>query len=270
MRSERVERTDRVLKREQNERETFSRVAVGRSAADDQELLTVPSDLECLRDVVSGRRAPMRPLEQMFAWAAPLAGRRVLEVCGHHGEFGALLAHLGAEVDSVDITPPLVGLAERRAHLNHLEGRFRPAVMSVHEMTFPDATFDVVFGKAALHHLDLRLARDEIFRVLKPGGFAVFQEPVQLMPVMVMLRDLVPVPKNAESPDERPLSADDLEAFCAPFARCDRRYFRLLQRFDRIVPRLGRSLGRLDARLLDLLPSLGQAAGSVVFRVWKP
>jgi SAM-dependent methyltransferase len=47
-------------------------------------------------------------------------------------------------------------------------------------LPFPDASFDVVFARAVLHHaLDLKSACREIFRVLKPGGrFVAVREHV--------------------------------------------------------------------------------------------
>ena len=41
-------------------------------------------------------------------------------------------------------------------------------------LPFPDATFDVIFARAVLHHIaDLRAATAEFHRVLKPGGVLV-------------------------------------------------------------------------------------------------
>jgi SAM-dependent methyltransferase len=262
-------RSAAVLLREQNEREAFSRVALGRSAARPEELVTRPEEIARYRGCVDGTRTAVCPLERLFALGRPAPGKRFLEICGHHGEYGALLAHLGAVVDSVDIAEPLVAMAEERARLNHLEDRLRPRVMSVHELEFPDGTFDVVFGQASLHHLDLRLARDEIHRVLKPGGYGVFSEPVQLLPIIRTLRGLVPVPADAESPDERPLTQTDLDDFCRPFARVEIFHYRLLSRLDRLVPGIGKTMARIDRQLLDLLPALRPTAGGVLLRVWK-
>jgi SAM-dependent methyltransferase len=258
-----------VLSREARERETFSRVAGGRSAVAGQDLVTSPAEIARYGAFVNGTAKPVYPIERLFALAAPRPGMRILEICGHHGEYGVILAHLGAEVDSVDIAEPLVEMAHDRARVNHLVGKLRPQVMSVHELTFPDGTFDVVFGKASLHHLDLGLARDEIHRVLKPGGYGVFSEPIQLLPGMGSLRELVPLKNDAESPDEKPLSQQDLDDFCRPFSRTELSYFRLFGRLDRVLPRAGHLLARLDTELLDRVPALRSTAGGVLFKVFK-
>ena len=257
-----------MRERERREREAFSKIANERSAVTEAELVIDPTEIERYRRYTEGRAKPVYSIDKVFELTAP-AGKRVLEICCHHGENGALLAFLGGEVDSVDIAEPLVELAKLRIVKNGLEGKQRAHVMSVHEMEFADNTFDVVFGKAALHHLDLGLARREVHRVLKPGGYAVFSEPVQLLPGMNTLRRYVPITPDAESPDERPLSKQDLDEFCKPFSRVETFGFRLFARLDRLSDRLQRPLSKLDRTVLDRFPQLAPLAGLCVFRVWK-
>jgi SAM-dependent methyltransferase len=47
-------------------------------------------------------------------------------------------------------------------------------------LTFPDASFDIIFARAVLHHIpDLNQAMGEFFRILKPGGkFIAIREHV--------------------------------------------------------------------------------------------
>jgi SAM-dependent methyltransferase len=205
----------------------------------------------------------------MLLWTRPLEGARVLEICCHDGEFGAILAMGGAQVTSVDLCPDLVAQARRRIALNRLEGRMTAQVMSVHALDFPGDEFDFVFGKAALHHLDLEASRREILRVLKPGGFGVFAEPVSYSGALRALRRSVPVPISKDSPDERQLDERDIARFAQGFAAIEGVHFRLMNRLDRVVPRLHRLLGRLDRALLSASPSLHRYAGICVFRVRK-
>jgi len=262
--------TDDIRQRERDERATYHSVgsAGGRSAADDEELVIPEATVERYSGSANGI-PPRFPLEQMVAWSAPLAGRRVLEICGHTGEHGTILARLGAVVDTVDIAEALVRTAHRRAVVNRVEGRLRPTVMSIHDLGFADNTFDVVFGEGALHHLVLRAARAEIHRVLRPGGTAVFAEPVVLHPLLRVLLPLVPVPVSKESAGERQLQQGDLDEFCEPFSSREFAFYRLFSRLERLAPGQLRRLAALDAWLLRHVSALGRLSGICVMRLTK-
>ena len=257
-----------VLFREARERAAFGAVATeGRSASRDEALVFPQRDFDRL---LGARTGTIDSLEQMYAWAQPLPGARVLEICCHDGEHGVVLARGGADVTAVDLVPELVRLARRRAEVNGVADKLTARVMSVHALELPSDSFDIVFGRASLHHLDLELARREIFRVLRPGGWGIFSEPVSLSPWLSALRARVPVAPDRESPDERPLDEADLARFTAPFAASERVYFRLTSRLGRVALRLHWPLSRLDRALLEVAPSLSRYAGVLVFRVQKP
>lgn len=73
---------------------------------------------------------------------------------------------------------------------------------------FSDNYFDVVIGCAILHHLDFKRAIYEILRVLKPGGTALFTEPLRDNPAGKLFRFLTP---QARTQDEMPLSRKQIE-----------------------------------------------------------
>ncbi len=73
--------------------------------------------------------------------------------------------------------------------------------MDANQLEFPDDSFDVVFGRAILHHLDVERSLAEIHRVLRPGGFMLFKEPLGINPVSKVVRRLTPF---ARTEDERP------------------------------------------------------------------
>lgn len=53
--------------------------------------------------------------------------------------------------------------------------------MDVTAMTYPDASFDVVICSHVLEHIpDDKKAMQEIYRVLKPGGWAILNTPVNM------------------------------------------------------------------------------------------
>jgi len=76
-------------------------------------------------------------------------------------------------------------------------------VGDAHNSPFPDMSFDVIVGRSILHHLDFERALQEITRILRPGGRAIFVEPLGDNPAGKLLRYLTP---KARTRDEAPLS----------------------------------------------------------------
>lgn len=107
----------------------------------------------------------------------PIDGKRCLEFGCNMGATSIVLAHLGGEVDAIDVNPRLVEVAKANAARYGVASRVRyhhngkpPA------LPFPDATFDVVTCNSVLEYVDHRIlapALREIDRVLKPGGLVV-------------------------------------------------------------------------------------------------
>lgn len=103
-------------------------------------------------------------------------GDRVLDIgCGPGSNWPQWrqLAEPGALV-GIDLSEKMVEEARRR----HPDGRFE--VARVHELPFPDGSFDVVIASAVLHHIPdehLPAAFAEIHRVLDEHGRVVGREP---------------------------------------------------------------------------------------------
>src|SRR3546814_18316951 len=87
--------------------------------------------------------------------------------------------------------------------------------MNAEAMTFPDDSFDLVFGSGIIHHLDIDRASGEIARVLRPGGRAVFIEPLGLNPAIALYRRF---PPRALTPHDPPLLRRHFRRF-APASR---------------------------------------------------
>lgn len=63
------------------------------------------------------------------------------------------------------------------ADLNPRDNHLR---LDIVDITFPDASFDVIYCSHVLEHVpDDRKAMSELYRVLKPGGWAVLQVPIK-------------------------------------------------------------------------------------------
>jgi ubiquinone/menaquinone biosynthesis C-methylase UbiE len=166
-------------------------------------------------------------LEYAYYLLGDVRGKAVLDLGCGTGENTVLLARRGAEVHSLDISDSLVELAKKRLVANNIRGGVSFHVGSAHEMPFPDNSFDVVFGMAILHHLDLELTSREVWRVLRPGGYAIFKEPLRNSRILAFFRKLVPWQHPDLSPFERPLRDDELRHFARRFRDYHDRSFML-------------------------------------------
>lgn len=73
-----------------------------------------------------------------------------------------------------DVDPGMVDLARRRADESGVAGRITVETADVGALPYGDATFDLVFSLASMHHWPNREAGlAEIHRVLRPGGRAL-------------------------------------------------------------------------------------------------
>jgi len=101
-------------------------------------------------------------------------------------------------------------------------------VMNAMNTTFENETFSLIRGSAILHHLDLKISLDEIKRILKIGGKAIFFEPLGINPAINFYRKLTP---EARTVDERPLTKKDINRIKEIFPNVKIRYYSLFALF---------------------------------------
>lgn len=99
-------------------------------------------------------------------------------------------------------------------------------VCDAHHLAFlENETVDFVVGTAILHHLAFEQAIEEVIRVLRKGGKALFAEPLYDNPASKLFRALTP---RARTPDERPLSRGQIEWANNQFASSNHRFYNLV------------------------------------------
>jgi SAM-dependent methyltransferase len=106
---------------------------------------------------------------------APEHYSRALEIGAGTGYFtlNMLRSGLIGEATCSDISPGMLSTLKANAKRLGLKVKTKPA--DAEQLPFADASFDLVFGHAVLHHIpDLERAFGEFARVLAPGGTVVF------------------------------------------------------------------------------------------------
>jgi SAM-dependent methyltransferase len=202
-----------------------------------------------------------------------LRGKTILDLGCGTGDLTVILAKRGGWVTGVDVSLASIEIATRRARINRVSDEMTATVMSAYSLAFADGTFDVVAGKAVLHHLDLVRSRDEILRVLKPGGRGCFIEPILFSRFLGLVRNIVPVPVDRDSPDERQLSISDVELFGQKFGTTTLKEIGLISsRLERFFPQIPwwlRLLFSFDSRALHYFPLLRKYASTMLMVVTK-
>jgi len=212
-------------------------------------------------------------IEYAYNLLGDVRGKRVLDLGCGDGENTILLVNRGAKVCGVDLSDALISLARRRMQVNGFVEGFEFSSGSVHELPFPDRSFDVVFGMATLHHYNLELASREVWRVLRPGGYAIFKEPVRNSRFLRLIRRLIPYRRPGVSPYERPLTDQELERFARRFSQCHSRVYQLpyvnVARWFPIQRSLATLFYRFDHALLKHAEWLRWYASVKVIKVVK-
>ena len=200
-----------------------------------------------------------------------LSDKRVLEVGCGLGELSVLLAKSGARVTAFDLSPMSVAVTRKRSQLNQVGKAINLVVAAGESLPFRDESFDIIFGKAILHHLDVNLGQPEIYRVLKRGGKAVFVEPMGMNPLLNFVRDHVPYPHKNPRGKDSPLTYDEINAWGQGYRYF---YFREIQFLSMLERGLGfhkrlKTLRQLDDILLEYFPFLRRYCRYVVIYMIK-
>jgi len=252
----------------------WERAEIARSRAQAASRDVQPTSPGVLRRYASPPAGTLFPLEYVYHLIGDVRGRDVLDFGCGDGCNTALLAARGCRVYALDLSPDLLEQAARRAVQDRVRDSVHLVCGSAHAIPLPDASVDLVVGNVVLHHLDIAAASREVHRVLRPGGRAIFREPIRQSRVIRALRPLVPYRQPNVSPYERPLLRSEIEAFSRPFERLRQREFMLP--FVRLARMFGASKA-LDARILALdgqllasHPWLRTYATVTVFELRKP
>lgn len=259
-----------------NDRNAWEKAEVNRSAieARDAEAAGLRlGDYHIVRYLAPPLDTPYS-LEYAFALVGDIRGQTVLDFGCGSGRGSVVLRSKGARLLALDISPHMLQVTRKRLEVHDLDQEAEYLEATGHRMPLPDCSVDLIFGAAILHHLDLAQTSLEVHRVLRPGGRAIFIEPVRDPELYRLIRRVFPNRSEDVSPFEYPLTRGQIAAFCDGFELGPSRRFQLplttiLERTG-LSERFVRPFRRLDAHLLRGLPSLRYWATIEVFQISRP
>ena len=206
------------------------------------------------------------------------AGADILEYgCGPHS-YAALAAKIGANsVLGIDISDTAIEISQKSCERILKDdpsklARVKFQRMNAEALESADGSYNLVCGRAILHHLDFDKCFAEIHRVLRVGGKAIFVEPMGHNPFINWYRDRTP---ELRTPDEHPFLEKDFVKAKAVFKTVDVQYFHLtslalvpLAKFTNLS-KLAVPFDFIDKGIFKLIPPLRKHAWSCVITMTK-
>ncbi len=200
-------------------------------------------------------------------------GSSVLEYGCGPGSHAFWLAKSGCTVTGIDISDAAIAQAQAEAERQQVADKTTFYAMDAETLTFADESFDCVCGSAIIHHLDIKKSMQEIVRVLKPNGCAVFIEPLGHNPLINLYRTLTP---RLRTPDEHPLLVSDLTMMARSFETIETQFFHLTDlvavplRNTPLFHGIVAALQGFDRAVFEALPFMRRHAWMSVIRLSHP
>lgn len=214
-------------------------------------------------------------LEYAFHLLGEIRGQTVLALGCGDGLDTVILGALGASVIAVDISDESLRLAAERARANGVENRIRFVHSDAANLkSIENNSIDKAHCAAILHHVGIAATTRELYRVLKPGGVAVFLEPLLGPAIWQWTKKMLPDAPGV-SDDEKPLDAHDIEIVNQSIGAMGRqRKFGLSFRLVACLGIKSKSLmdvvSKLDYRLIRTSRLLSSLASPMVWEAIKP
>lgn len=141
---------------------------------------------------------------------------RILDYGCGTGALAIALAGKGHQVDGFDLSDKGIEIAAKAAERSGVEEKTNFVVANAEELPYPDETFDLVIGKAVLHHTIKYEGTDgELHRILKTGGRAIFFEGGAGNPLIALARSFT----IKDSQGDVPLNFRRITKFSKKFSR---------------------------------------------------
>lgn len=106
---------------------------------------------------------------------------RILDVgCGPGMQTIELLRNTSGTVLALDFFPQMIERVRNRAESAGVSDRLETLQLDMNEMSFPPASFDVVWSEGAIYFLGFEAGLEKVRPFLEPGGYVAVSESVWL------------------------------------------------------------------------------------------
>jgi ubiquinone/menaquinone biosynthesis C-methylase UbiE len=102
--------------------------------------------------------------------------------CGHGVQTIELARLSKGRIIALDAYQPFLDILRNNAAQEGYETSIIPKHQSMHEMKFPDASFDIIWSEGALYFLGFQNGLRRCHQLLKPNGYLAVTESVLLLP----------------------------------------------------------------------------------------
>jgi len=199
-----------------------------------------------------------------FDFFGEISGKRILDLGCGTGWLSIYFSRSRANVYCCDPSANAIKIAQEMAKTNSV--KVTADVMPAENLKYEDDFFDFIFGNSVLHHTDLPKARDEIYRCLRGNGKACFIEPLVYNPLLKLYRMYS---KHAHSPEEHPLTYEDIHTLGEPFSELSFKEFEFLVLPANLRNILKHRLDKLENRILRLCSPLRKYCSTIAISVIK-
>jgi ubiquinone/menaquinone biosynthesis C-methylase UbiE len=231
--------------------------------------------------------------EFAFECLGDLKGKKLLEIGPGQGREALFFAKEGAQVYAVDLSGKSLGLIKKISAAQNPEcltinkgqripgsqqgtssnSRITLIQANAEQLPFKEETFDRIFAQTMLMHTDFIQVARESARILRPGGIAVFMEPLRLNPLLYVYRKFR---STFKSTFPQYINLKDIERMGSFFKTSFHREFYLtallsiyLNQEKKAYQRIKQNLEQIDSWLIQWFPFLRAFCWMTVMRFEK-
>jgi 2-polyprenyl-3-methyl-5-hydroxy-6-metoxy-1,4-benzoquinol methylase len=219
---------------------------------------------------------PLKEFDYAYSLLGRLDGKKLLDYGAGDGWNTICFAKAKARVVAMDISRSGIELIKKKAEANGVSALVTAEVQNCYETSYPESTFDTIYGGGILHHLDVDAAGRELKRILKSDGVAVFFEPIRDTKIMDFIKAIVLFlirrKPAEETQNESPMTTERIQSLNRYFRIVRYRYFNVLTSITLVIKSeiLKSVLTRADYFLITYFPGFKKLARAVVIELREP